>query len=278
MDALERQTQVLDAVIRVAQPLVRLLVDEGVGYQTFMAQMKPVFIEQALAEVLQRGEKDTDSALSLRSGIHRKDISAWRQNPTPGKKASKRSIPAEVFARWISDPACRNAQGQVLSLPRVGPAPSFESLTRSVNQDMHPLSVLNELIRLGLAALEVGSLGQEQVTLQSAGFVPQSDWAGLLELFVDNLSAHLQTATHNLMADAPAQLEQAAYAGGLTEASAQALAALARALWADMLKSFLQEASRLHTQDGGNGSRLVRLGAYFHDGHCPPDTSDTSDT
>jgi len=271
MDALERQTQVLEAVRRVVQPLVRLLVDEGIGYQTFMAQMKPVFIEQALAEVLQRGEKDTDSAISLRSGIHRKEVSAWRLNPTPGKKATKRSIPAEVFARWLSDPTCCSASGVLTSLPRTGPAPSFESLSRSVNQDVHPLSVLNELIRLGLAKLEPGSQGEERVCLQSTGFVPQHDQTALLGLFVDNLSAHLETATRNLMADGPAQLEQAAYAGGLTEASAQALASLSRDLWADMLRNFLTEARRLHAQDGGMGTRLVRLGAYFHDAHCPAD-------
>jgi len=271
MEALERQAQVLDAVRRVAQPLVRLLVDEGIGYQAFMAQMKPVFIEQALAEVLQRGEKDTDSAISLRSGIHRKEVNAWRLNPAPGKKAARRSIPAEVFARWLSDPACQDASGAPASLPRTGPAPSFESLARSVNQDMHPLSVLNELIRLGLAQLVPGDSGEERVALQSAGFVPQHDLTALLALFVDNLGAHLETATRNLMGDGPAQLEQAAYAGGLTEASAQTLAALARDLWADMLRAFLAEAQRLHAQDGGQGPRLVRLGAYFHDAPCPPD-------
>lgn len=273
MEALERQAQVLEAVRRVAQPLVRLLVDEGVGYQSFMAQMKPLFIEQALAEVLERGEKDTDSAISLRSGIHRKEVSAWRLNPAPGKKATKRSIPAEVFARWLSDPVCHNASGELLSLPRIGPAPSFETLSRSVNQDVHPLSVLNELIRLGLARLEPGSQGEERVQLQSTGFVPQHDLAAMLELFVDNLSAHLETATRNLKADSPPQLEQAAYAGGLTDSSAQVLAGLARDLWADMLQAFLTEARRLHAQDGGQGTRLVRLGTYFNEAHCPPDTS-----
>jgi hypothetical protein len=273
MEALERQAQVLEAVRRVAQPLVRLLVDEGVGYQSFMAQMKPLFIEQALAEVQERGEKDTDSAISLRSGIHRKEVSAWRLNPAPGKKATKRSIPAEVFARWLSDTDCRDASGAQHSLPRVGPAPSFEALSRSVNQDVHPLSVLNELIRLGLVTLEPDGQGEERVHLQSAGFVPQHDLAALLELFVDNLSAHLETATRNLKADSPPQLEQAAYAGGLTDSSAQKLAGLARNLWADMLQAFLAEATRLHVQDGGLGTRLVRLGTYFHDAHCPPDAS-----
>ncbi|MDP1999271.1 MAG: DUF6502 family protein [Rhodoferax sp.] len=275
MDALERQALLLDAIRRVTLPLVRLLINEGIGYQSFISQMKPVFIEQALAQVQERGEKDTDSALSLRSGIARKDINAWRQNPLLGKKTSKRSIPSEVFTRWISDPVYELPDGQPRKLPRVGPAPSFESLSRSVNQDVHPLSVLNELIRLGLAALESGEHGEEQVGLLNSAFVPQHDLSELLALFVDNLSAHLETATHNLQAHTPARLEQAAYAGGLTPDSAQVLSDLSRQLWSNMLDDFMTEARRLHAQDAGQGTRLVRLGAYFHDGLQPSQPTDS---
>lgn len=270
MEPLERQARVLEAVRRVSVPLVRLLIDEGLGYQSLLAQLKPVFIEQALAQIAERGEKDTDSAVSLRSGVHRKDINAWRRKPVHSDCPVKRSIPAEVFARWISDPALRAADGSVRTLPRAGATPSFEALARSVNRDVHPLSVLNELIRLGLARLEVVG-GEEAVALVQAGFVPRQDWAELTELFVDNLTAHLATAAGNLRGGAPAQLEQAVYAGGLKAASAERLAALSRELWAAMMNSFLTEATRLHAQDGGRGDRLVRLGAYFHDGPAPGD-------
>lgn len=270
MDTLERQTQLLDAVRRVMLPLVRLLMDEGIGYQQFIAQLKPVFLEQALAQVQAHGEKETDSAISLRSGIARKDVNAWRQCPQIGKRANKRSIPAEVFARWISDPDYQSPDGLARKLPRTGIKPSFETLARSVNLGIHPLSVLNELIRLDLVALEEGAHGEDMVVLLGTGYIPQRDYAQLLELFVDNLSAHMETATRNLRSEGPAQLEQAAYAGELTEESAARLSQLARELWADMLKTFLAEATRLHTQDRGQGTRLVRLGAYFHDGLSPP--------
>lgn len=270
MEPLERQARVVEAVRRVSVPLVRLLIDEGIGYQAFIAQLKPVFVEQALAQIAARGEKDTDSAVSLRSGIQRKEINAWRRQPVRSASPVKRSIPAEVFARWISDPALRAADGSVRSLPRAGAMPSFETLARSVNQDVHPLSVLNELIRLGLARLEADG-DAEMVALVQTGFVPRQDWEALIELFVDNLTAHLATAAGNLRGEAPAQLEQAVYAGGLTPPSAERLAALSRELWAAMMNSFLTEATRLHAQDGGRGDRLVRLGAYFHDGPATGD-------
>lgn len=277
MEALERQKQVLDATLRVVAPLVRLLVHQGVGYQNFVGSLKPVFLEQALAQILLQGDKDTDSALSLRSGIHRKDIAAWRQDPKPTKKAVKRSVPAEVFARWLHDPLLREGDAPI-RLRRNGPAPSFESLSRQVNQDVHPLSVLNELLRLGLARLEAGDDGTDHVALLATSYVPAHDWEQTLELFVENLRAHLETATRNLSATTSPRLEQAAYAGGLSETSAQQLSELSRKLWAQMLQAFLAEAQRLHEQDAGQGPHLVRLGAYFHDEFVEPDEPGAQET
>ena len=37
------------------------------------------------------------------------------------------------------------------ALPRVGPAPSFESLAQEVTRDVHPRALLEELLRLKLA-------------------------------------------------------------------------------------------------------------------------------
>lgn len=269
MEPLERQSQVLEAVGQVVAPLVRLLVHEGVGYQNLAALLKTVFLEQAQAHLRRQGERDTDSALSLRSGIHRKDIAQWRLNPRPGHKAQRPSLAGEVYAAWIRHPELNTPEGP-LPLLRGGAHPSFESLAREVSQDVHPLTVLNELVRLGLARLDVNDQGQECVVLTGGGFVPQQQFEELLPLFVANLSAHLNTATDNLQGDRPRQLEQSAYAGGLTQASADELSRLARQLWQDMLKEFLVEAQRLHDLDEGRGPHTVRLGAYFNDEGPPP--------
>lgn len=268
----QRQTQVTETVQAVMAPLVRWLVQEGVGYAHLQAALKPVFIEQALAQIVARGEKDTDSALSLRSGIHRKDISAWRQSSQGSFKPVKRSISAEVFACWISDPAYADEQGPQ-ALPRSGPAPSFEALAQQISKDVHPLTVLNELLRLGLVSLEPDAQGGDLVVLRSQAFIPQNDWTQTVDLLRDNLRAHIESAVANLGGQQAPRLEQAAYAGGLSHASAQALSQLSRQLWAQMLKTFLTEAQRLRTRDQALGPCLVRLGVYFHDEQLSPDAA-----
>ena len=67
-------TLALDRVLRVLQPLVRLLLRNGVTYTVFAAALKRVFLDAARQELAGRGMAQTDSALSLLSGVHRRDV------------------------------------------------------------------------------------------------------------------------------------------------------------------------------------------------------------
>ena len=74
---------VLRALAQVMAPLARLLLASGLDYTRLAAELKPLFIEQARLELLRSGQKDTDSAISLLSGVHRKDVREWRANAVP---------------------------------------------------------------------------------------------------------------------------------------------------------------------------------------------------
>ena len=65
---------VLAGVLRLLAPLVRLLVQHGVPYTTFAAALKPVFVDAARKELTAAGKPQTDSAVTLLSGVHRRDI------------------------------------------------------------------------------------------------------------------------------------------------------------------------------------------------------------
>ncbi|MGE0315177.1 MAG: DUF6502 family protein [Lautropia sp.] len=65
---------VLERSIALLQPLVRLLVEHGVGYPAFAAGLRAAFIEAARAQLLAQGARVTDAAISVRSGVHRKEV------------------------------------------------------------------------------------------------------------------------------------------------------------------------------------------------------------
>ena len=254
---------VLRALGRILGPLARLLLAGGMDYTRLAAALKPLCIEQARQELLRSGQADTDSAISLLSGVHRKDVREWRRNGLSGRIAQELSISSQVFARWVQDPLYRDRSKRPRALPRLGAAPSFESLARSVTQDVHPYTVLTELLRLGL--VQVRTLkGVETVVPQRDGFVPPPGSRELLELFGANLGDHAGAAVGNLLGQ-PARLEQSVFADGLSAESAAALGELARKLWAQSRSAMIAEATRRVAADQGrtDASWRVRLGSYF---------------
>ncbi len=254
---------VLRALNTVLAPLVRLLLGSGIDYTRLAAELKPLFVEQAQRELLRSGQRDTDSAISALSGVHRKDIRSWRVDGLSARIAQEVSVSSQVFARWSQDPAYRDRGKRPRALPRSGPAPSFESLARAVTQDVHPYTILTELLRLGLVQVQTVK-GVETVLPHREGFVPPAGSLELLELFGANLADHAAAAVGNLLGS-DAQLEQSVFAQGITEESARALGELARKLWAQARADMIAEASRRYDADRGRAeaTRRMRFGAYY---------------
>jgi len=251
------------ATIRALAPLVRLLLATGTDYTRLAAELKPVFIEQARLELLRTGRKDTDSAISALSGVHRKDVREWRSNGLTGRIAQEMSVSAQVFARWVQDPLYRDRRRQPKPLPRLGPPPSFDALARAVTRDVHPYTVLTELLRLGLVELRTVK-GGELVVPNRSGFVPPAGSREILDLYGANLADHAHAAVSNLLGAAP-MLEQSVFAEGITEDSAQALGELARRLWAQARTEMIAEAMRRYEADRQrpDATSRMRFGTYF---------------
>lgn len=262
---------VLSAVREVLVPLVRLLLASGVDATRLAAELKPIFMEQARLELLRTGRKDTDSAISLLSGVHRKDVRKWRETGLDDKIAKEVSLSSQVYARWVQDARYRDRRRRPKPLPRAGQESSFESLARSVTLDVHPYTILAELLRLGLVHIEVRR-GQEFVVPNPDGFVPPKGSKELLELFGGNVADHASSAVANLLGMSP-RLEQSVFADGLSEESVGVLSDLARRLWAQARNEMIDQATRCSENDQGKktANRRMRFGAYYWEEKMAPD-------
>ena len=254
---------VLRALGEVLAPLVRLLLASGVDYTRLTAELKPLFIEQARAELQRHGQRETDSAVSVLSGVHRKDVRAWREGGLGSRIAQEISPSSQLFARWLSSPSLCDEQGRPRALPRMGADNSFETLARSVTQDVHPFTLLGELLRLGLVQVREVD-GQDWVEPNPDGFVPAPGSRELVELFGANMADHANTAVANLLGQGP-RMEQSVFASGLSPESATQLGELARTLWMQARRQMISEASRMYEADRGRADarHRMRFGAYY---------------
>jgi Family of unknown function (DUF6502) len=257
-------TIVLDRVLRVMQPLVRLLVRNGVTYTVLAAALKRVFLEAARRELAMRGMPATDSAVTLLSGVHRRDV----RQLSRGSESASTALPlplglaAQVVGRWMSDPAFLQPDGSVRVLPRAGEPGSFEDLVAGTSRDVRPRAVLDELLRL-----EVVAETDDGVALVRSGFAPRQGFQETADFLATNVHDHAAAAAANLQGDGNF-LEQAVFVDEITAESAQAVHAAARAAWREALKPVLNTANLRHEHDQAQATsperrHRARFGVYF---------------
>ncbi len=265
-----RSDRSLDAALRVMAPLVEWLLQEGVTYPQFANALKQTFLDAAPPVLDASSTKVNDSSISTLTGVHRKDVRAWRAIGRPLPQAKTFGAVMEVFARWLNDPVYCDPQGRPRILDRVGGPGTFEALATSVTSDVHPRTLLRELIRLGIASrvdIESDAEG-DRVSLNAQALVPKEGTAEVLQLFSDNVGDHLAAATNNLRHSGPPMLEQSIFADHLRPESVARLNALAREIWLRAFHEVVRDATALCAQDLGKdgADQRVRFGMYFYHG------------
>jgi len=228
----------LQQVLLLMNDLTEWLIRSGVGYMEFSAALKPLFYQQAIKELERLDQKTTVSAISLLAGLHRKDVSAFKEISSAGKPlieasiAEPISVPARVIGLWI-------AEDYPQRLPFSNPEhTSFELLVKRISSERHPRSVLNELIRLGIVDEDSG-----EVELKKGSFIPDHLHQESRKLLSQNLQSHLQAGLHNLFqTDQITRLEEAIRADELTPESVQILTKYAIELWEEYSRKIMEYA------------------------------------
>ena len=260
----------LAAALRVMAPLVELLLHEGVTYPRLANALKKTFLDAAPGVLEASAARVNDSSVSTLTGIHRKDVREWRSVGQPLPQAKTFGAVMEVYTRWANDPRYCDHQGRPRILDRSGSPESFDALAASVSNNVGPHALLQELIRLGVAA-RVGSDSNAEggkVCLCENAFVPREGAAEMLQLFSDNVGDHLAAAAHNLMGVSAPMLEQSVFADNLRPESVAAMNTLARKIWLKAFHELVRDATLLSDQDSSQSGadQRVRIGMYFYHG------------
>jgi len=257
------QDALLRALAEVLAPIAELAVGRGLPIAAAQELLKRAFVQAALAARGEAGGERAVSRISTATGIHRREVTRLLQS-SPAQARPARSLAAEVFAHWTTARDYRDARGQPLALARQGPAPSFESLAKSVTRDVHPRSLLDELLRLGLATHDAAA---DRVALRQEAFVPHGDVARMLGFFGDNVADHARAAAANVLSDGRRHFEQAVFAD---ELSAQSIAQVQQAIsaqWkvlAQALVPLLEKMIEDDREQGRVSDQRLRIGLYSY--------------
>jgi hypothetical protein len=268
----------VDALLTVLRPLARVAVDHGVRFSQFEELVKRAMVEAAMsATASQPGAPAVPiSRLSVVTGIHRKEVKRLAEATDLAAVRAEQTPASELFTRWVTDPAWLDEGGRPRVLPRraADDRPSFERLSRAVTTDVHPRTLLDELQRLDLVAIDERT---DEIALRRDAFVPAGQVADLLAFLGGNVGDHLAAARENIAAAlrtppggaaSPAPfVEQALFGDGLSAQTVAEAGERARAYWGELLRNLAPALQRMEDDDRASGRPVdhrLRIGLYCY--------------
>lgn len=262
------EDRTLVAVKRIIRPLIRLLISKGIRLPHLVAALKQVYVAVAEKDFRLDDKSPTDSRVSVLTGVHRQDVGSIRRDGAPSSVPSTMSLGAKIVGRWLGDPAFTDAEGRAKKLFRSinQGSPSFEDLAFRCSRDVHPRTILDELVSQNLIEWDEG---EDVVVLTDRAYVPTEINDEFIHFFEMNLHDHLAAAVHNITEDDSRArfLERAVYYNSLLPRSVKELDSLARGRANEILNELNSEAVRQQDIDRkvkGETTKRFRFGVFFY--------------
>jgi hypothetical protein len=182
----------LQAVMRLLEPLVRLLLEAGIGVGEVHQLLKKTYVQVAAKNC---AGDPTISRIAALTGIPRDHVASLLQSSTEIPTVERGVQRAErVLRGWWSDPQFCDASGQPLILPLHGPRRSFAALVKRYAGDPRVRTLLQELLRVKA----VRRLPDKRIEVLSRTFATARWDATSVSLVGERGRDLLETLTHNL--------------------------------------------------------------------------------
>ena len=260
----EHQPPIVAAIRHLLRPLVRLLLSHGISFPTFCDLVKSAYVKVAEEEFKLASKPQTDSRISLLTGIHRREINRLRSETVTEINLSQHaSMSALLLSIWSGHPEYLDEQGLPIPLSRLankGKGRSYESLVQSVSKDFRARVVLDEWLRQGIVTLDK----DDCVHLSADAFVQPQGAEEKIYYFGQNIHDHMAATVHNLAEGTPPFLERCVYYDKLSADSAKKLADYSRVVGMRALHSVNKRAAELQQRDQGQKDAVYRtnFGVY----------------
>ncbi|TDR80617.1 DUF6502 family protein [Paludibacterium purpuratum] len=264
--------KMLQALRYLLEPLVRLLLDHGLAYPALAELLKRVYVDVAARDFALPGKVQTDSRLSVLTGVHRKDVKRLRETadaPLNLAKTSHVSVQAQLLAKWLGDSNYLDADSRPLPLPRLANhgGPSFEQMASEISKDVRARVFLDEWLRVDIVRLDQDDV----VHLNVAALLQSPALEEKMDFFGRNIHDHLAAVVSNLEGQAAPYMDRCVFYHGLTEQQVQQLKQRAEHLSMDALLEINRIAREMVMQNQASTDPLaaqtpqrMHFGTYFY--------------
>ena len=190
-------TKLLGTFRKVMTPLVRLFLEKGITYTLLLDELKKVFVDVASEEFKIKDKPQTDSRISLLTGVHRRDVNKLR-SVNDMTVSTKSNFSDTLISQWIGDPVFVNEDGSPKLLARskkIEGDVTFDMLVSSISKDIRARPVLDEWLRSGVVELTEDGY----VKLIADAYIPKENLDEKLFFLNMNIHDHLSAAVNNTL-------------------------------------------------------------------------------
>jgi len=253
------------ALRNLLRPLIKLLLINGITYPFLSNLLKSLYVEVAREEFVLNGKPQTDSRVSLLSGVHRKDVRRLGEERQQELEAPPAvTLGAKLVAVWTTNSIYLDKNGKHIPLPRQvseGGVKSFEGLVSSVSKDIRSRVILDEWLRIGIAHIN----DKDFVCLNTNAFIPENGYDEKAYFFGQNLHDHIAAGAHNILGEKPAYLDRSVYYDNLSPDSVTELAELSKTKGMQALLEINKHARDLQEADTEktNANHRINFGMYY---------------
>lgn len=182
-------------MVAILRPLVRVLLRYGVSCKAFTEAAKAVYVEVAEQEFRIPGRKQSDSRISVITGLSRKEVKRVKETEMPEERRSLllHNRASRVIMGWTQDPEFTDDSGSPQDLNLDDRQPGFPELVRRYSGDAPVRAVLDELERVGA----VERIGDNTLALLTRAYISQTDDVEKIQYMGVVVGQMIRTIDHN---------------------------------------------------------------------------------
>lgn len=192
----------INAYRKLMQPLVRILIRNGVSYGEFVEILKATFVEVAERDFCLVDREASQSRVAILTGLTRKEVARQKAILESGELLISTNLNrvGRVLEGWHTDTRFTGPYGVPVELPFDGNnGINFCALVRGYSGDMAPRAMLDELLRVRVVERQPGGLFR----VLMRAYIPESLHPDALERLGRVVCNFMNTYEFNMEKPAP---------------------------------------------------------------------------
>ena len=267
------QQTLVNSVLRLLRPLVRVLLRNGMAYGSFSELARRAFVEVAYEDFKPEGKKQTISRVSALTGLTRKEVKRLVETPLLDASESEQRYnrATRVVSGWINDKRfCNEAGGEVLYLDER--KPSFDDLVKDYSGDVPTKAMLSTLQAAGTVKVV-----DDQVILVRHAYIPGDDAVDKLHILGTDVAELISTINHNLVHEDDLRFQRKASNLAVNSEDIAAFRDMMSKKSQHLLEEFDTWLSQHAANQAGESSRYASVGIYYNEDMPSSGGSDDDD-